>query len=249
MKFIKKLIPSSLMDVLRKEKRKMLERKSAQQTTEEVFSDIYQNNKWGGEKGEWCSGSGTANEEIAGQYVQLVHKLSEEHSFSELRAVDLGCGDMKIGSQICGLFKSYIGADIVEGLIEHNKTRNFEGEVSFQKLNIIEQELPDGEVCFVRQVLQHLSNEQISKILKKLGKYKFVLVTEHHPTPNTEMEKNIDKPHGSGIRLYKNSGVFLDAPPFSVEGSYELVLGLDDSSLQAVSDTGKINTFLYQPSK
>lgn len=247
MKLVKKIVPSFLMDVFRSEKRKMLERKSAQQTTEEVFSEIYQNNKWGGEKGEWCSGSGTANEEIASQYVQLVQKLSRDYSFSQLKAVDLGCGDMKIGSQICGLFESYVGVDIVEGLIEHNKTRSFEGEVSFQKLNIIEEELPDGDVCFVRQVLQHLSNKQISKILEKLGKYKFVLVTEHHPTPNAEMKKNVDKPHGSGIRLYKNSGVFLDEPPFSVSGRYELVLGLDDSSLQAVNDTGKINTFLYQP--
>jgi 2-polyprenyl-3-methyl-5-hydroxy-6-metoxy-1,4-benzoquinol methylase len=244
---IKKIIPSFVMEIYRKERRKMSDRRNISKTTEEVFSDIYQSNKWGGEEGEWCSGSGTSNQEIARQYIDLIKKLSSEYSFEGLRAVDLGCGDMRIGSQICGLFKSYLGADIVDGLIEHNRTRDFEGEVSFEQLNMIEDELPEGDVCFVRQVLQHLSNEQIQKIVKKLGKYQYVFVTEHHPTPNAEMVKNLDKPHGSGIRLYKNSGVFLDCPPFSVKGRFDLVLSLDDSSLQGMSDTGQINTYLYEP--
>lgn len=246
-KLILKLMPASLLAVYRREKRKLFERKNAQQTTEEVFSEIYSKNKWGGEKGEFCSGSGTANAAIAGHYVKAIRVLAEKHGFASLRAIDLGCGDMKIGSQICGLFQSYHGIDIVAPLIEHNKTRSFDGEVTFSKLDIIEEELPRGEVCFIRQVLQHLSNEQVGKILEKLKHYRFVIITEHVPSPNPELVKNVDKPHGGGIRLYKNSGVFLDCPPFSVSGSLEQVLELDDSSLQNLQDTGMIVTQLWRP--
>ena len=81
---------------------------------------------------------------------------------------------------------------------------------------MIEDPLPDGDVCFVRQVLQHLSNDQILKILPKLAAYKYVFVTEHIPTRTKSYTPNVDNPHGPDVRLYWNSGVFLEQPPFSV---------------------------------
>ena len=184
---------------------------------------------------------------VSEKYVELIQKLAETHHFGELRAVDLGCGDMRIGSHISALFQSYLGADIVESLIQHHCSQSFAGEVSFQKINIIEDELPDGDVCFIRQVLQHLSNQQILEILPKLEKYRFVLITEHLPSTETGVEKNLDKSHGGDIRLYKNSGVYLDSPPFQLKGNYEEVLAVNDSSLQNIEDSGVIKTFLYCP--
>jgi len=39
--------------------------------------------------------------------------------------------------------------------------------------------LPEGDICFVRQVLQHLSNDQIAGVLPKLGKFRWCFITEH----------------------------------------------------------------------
>ena len=85
-------MPKVLMRYYRNEKRKYFDRRNEQQSTEKVFSDIYKNNKWGGEKGEYCSGSGTLNEIVAGKYIDMMNEVSTKYGFSSLRAVDLGCG-------------------------------------------------------------------------------------------------------------------------------------------------------------
>jgi hypothetical protein len=41
--------------------------------------------------------------------------------------------------------------------------------------------LPDGDIVFLRQVLQHLNNSQISRVVQKLYRYKFLVLTEHVP--------------------------------------------------------------------
>ena len=42
--------------------------------------------------------------------------------------------------------------------------------VDFRVGNITDEELPEGDVCFVRQVLQHLSNEAIANFILKIKK-------------------------------------------------------------------------------
>jgi hypothetical protein len=111
---------------------------------------------------------------------------------------------------------------------------------TFVCLDIIEQQLPDGDVCLVRQVLQHLSNAEIKAILDKLNKYKYVFVTEHYPLGN-DCLPNIDKPHGADIRLYDNSAVFLDKEPFNIS-HIELVLNVP------YDNWGTVRTYLIENS-
>jgi hypothetical protein len=68
----------------------------------------------------------------------------------------------------------------------------------------------------VREVLQHLSNTQISEILFNLKAFKWVIVTESHPGPLGSFKPNKDKAHGNESRAHLNSGVVLSAPPFNV---------------------------------
>ena len=75
--------------------------------------------------------------------------------------------------------------------------------------------LPRGDLVLVRQVLQHLTNTQIQSVVKQVRHFKYVVVTEHIPIGKDRIP-NRDKVHGPDIRLYSNSGVFLDQPPFNL---------------------------------
>lgn len=248
---IRKFTPKILLSLYRKSKRLLERKKNSQKSTEEIFSEIYDNNLWGGEAGDFNSGGGTTSESIADSYIKCVSQLGEELGFSSMRAVDLGCGDMRIGKEICGFFATYSGVDIVKSLIEKHQKEFEDSALSFHHLNIIDDPLPDGDVCFVRQVLQHLSNEQILRICEKLKKYKYVLITEHLPTPNQKMRPNLDKPHGGDVRLYDNSGVFLNAAPFDLEESKtKTVLEVEGHGYAHYSEPwikGVIRTVLYTP--
>ncbi len=162
-----------------------------------------------------------------------------------MRVVDLGCGDFQVGNQLTGYCGHYVGVDVVKLLVERN-VETFGGEtVEFQHLDIIKDKLPEGSVCFVRQVLQHLSNRQITAILPKLGQYQLVIVSEHQPSASRMSQPKLDKLPGGDTRLVNGSGVFLEAPPFSIpKGRLRLLLEVEAS---LVSDEGVIRTYAWTP--
>jgi hypothetical protein len=53
--------------------------------------------------------------------------------------------------------------------------------------------LPDGDVCLIRQVFQHLSNAEVNEVLRKLNKFKKVYITEGYPVEESS-RLNPDKP-------------------------------------------------------
>ena len=177
-----------------------------------MFSSIYADNTWGGGPGEFCSGSGSTAEQAV-LYADAVLAFVRREGISSI--VDLGCGDFEVGSRIIGHGASYTGVDVVPGLIARNSERFATEGVSFVCADITTDELPEGELCLVRQVLQHLSNEQIQHILTKLEKYHYVIVSEHYPAEGLSIVPNIDKVHGPDTRIIDDSAVYLTAPPFS----------------------------------
>ncbi len=178
-----------------------------------VFSDIYDRNRWGGERGEMYSGSGSRGE-AAVQYANSVKDFILSNDIKSV--VDLGCGDFFIGQQIAKVVESYVGIDVVPSLIEFNNKKFGSDNVSFICADITSDDLPEGTLCLVRQVLQHMSNAQIARLLSRLRK--FLIITEHQPGAEDLKIPNIDKVHGEDTRLYKGSGVFLDKAPFNVSG-------------------------------
>jgi hypothetical protein len=112
--------------------------------------------------------------------------------------------------------------------------------VEFKTLNMIEDELPPGDIAFVRQVLQHLSNDQIAKFVARASAcYKFLVVTEHLPS-DANFKHNSDKLTGPGTRMGHDSGVVLTSPPFNLRPQMEKQLCRIDSV-----DTGVLVTTLY----
>jgi hypothetical protein len=89
---------------------------------------------------------------------------------------------------------------------------------NFSRCPLVTDELPRADIAVLRQVLQHLSNRQITDVLPRLlSRYKYILLTEHLPLRS--FRPNLDNPTGPGIRLEFNSGVVLTEPPFNVRAA------------------------------
>lgn len=207
-------------------------------STKETMSLIYQNKLWGGGDKKFYSGQGSHKQKIVAPYVKVI--LDWLTTFDQkLSICDLGCGDFNVGRQLVGHSKQYVGIDVVEELIQRN-IRLFQSEnLSFQCLDMVKDELPKADCAIVRQVLQHLSNQQILTVLPRLSKYRFLIVTEH--LPFGEFVSNIDKPTDFDIRLGKKSGVVLTCAPFNIKPiKQEEMLTID------FRKRSKIVTTLYQ---
>jgi SAM-dependent methyltransferase len=195
-------------------------------STQQIFSDIYNKSLWGGGKDinePFFSGDGSRDNYLVSTYVTAIKDFLK--SFPCLpKVVDLGCGDFYVGSKIRPLCGSYIACDIVNELIEFNKHKYKSLNVDFRNLNLVVDQLPVGDIAFIRQVLQHLSNGEILQIIPKLlHSYKYIVVTEHLPSAES-FTHNIDKATGPDIRLKSSSGVVLTSPPFNLKVYFESTL-------------------------
>lgn len=173
------------------------------------FERVYQRNVWGGKPGSFDSGAGS-EDGFTESYVRLVRAFIEERGIHSV--VDLGCGDFRVGRKLIDGIERFVGVDIVQSLIERNRSA-FPG-VEFARRDLTTDELPPAELALLRQVLQHLSNAEIQRVLQNCRQYRYLIVTEHLPAAPRVL--NLDTPHGPDIRLREGSGVFLEAPPFSL---------------------------------
>jgi SAM-dependent methyltransferase len=245
--YIRALVPVLVREHYRRLLRRAGEVRNRRRSAEKVFTDIYARGSWGGREDKFCSGSGTGEDRVVAPYLEMISALAKSEGFQGRTFVDLGCGDFRVGHRLLPLCVQYVGVDVVKPLIEYNQQHHGSETARFLHLDIIEDELPHGDVCFLRQVLQHLSNEQIAKILPKLTRYRWVFITEHYPSPNRRIRPNLDKVHGHDIRVYRNSGVYLTLPPFALpEALIKQVLEVQGTDL-GKRDPGLIRTFLYKP--
>lgn len=180
--------------------------------TKDVMNQIYEMHLWGGHTFDFYSGFGSHNPEIINSYLNAIVSFLKSHK-TPLIVCDLGCGDFNIGKNLTQYTKKYNAIDIVENLIDRNKTLYKEDNLFFGCLDITKDELPEADCVILRQVLQHLSNKEIESITKKLANYKYIILTEHLPMGNFEPNKDINS--GQGIRLKQISGINILEPPFS----------------------------------
>lgn len=245
--WLEPIVPKVLLTAYRDYLSARMQQRTRAMTTREVFTDIYANNRWGGAPGTYCSGSGSSQAGIVTPYVECMRRELGRLKPDERWVVDLGCGDFVVGRELAGACARYVGVDIVSALIDRNQALFGSERISFRCLDIIAEALPQGQVCFLRQVLQHLSNEQIQKILPKLRQFPLVFVTEHQPSAGCLKTPNVDKPHGGDIRVTKQSGVYLEHAPFNVPAdTLQLILEVPGAGAGAAADPGVIRTFLLR---
>jgi SAM-dependent methyltransferase len=210
----KRFVPKAILKMRQNRVWARIRQQYGRLSVAEAFIQTYDKKLWGNTQGEeYFSGLGSLDEFVT-PYTGWLTRFIAERKINTI--VDLGCGDFRVGRSICSAVSvNYVGVDIVPDLIAHNKLR-FENErVSFICANIIEDDLPNGDLCLIRQVFQHLSNKQISRVLANCAKFPCLVVTEDvYNGPG--MRANLDISHGPDNRLFRRSGIFLDHAPFGM---------------------------------
>ncbi|MDR1653387.1 MAG: class I SAM-dependent methyltransferase, partial [Prevotellaceae bacterium] len=143
-----------------------------------VFTNIYKTNHWGSQESK--SGPGSAIEATAVIRKQLP-LIIEKYAIQSM--VDVPCGDynwMRTVEKTC----SYIGGDIVAEMIENNQKLYASKEVQFKLIDITKDALPEVDLIFCRDCLQHLSYANVHKALRnfKSSGSKYLLVTSYPKT-------------------------------------------------------------------
>jgi SAM-dependent methyltransferase len=240
---IKRLLPKAALQLFEERRQLVLSKKFdgafVSQNPSEIFSTVYEQSIWGHKAdGGFFSGNGSHTPEVVSPYVRAVCEFLA--SFAEPPSVvDLGCGDFNVGRQIRPLCGQYVACDVVPALIARNQRLFAEMQVDFRCVDIVGDELPDGRVAFLRQVLQHLRNDQILSVIQKLKKFNYLVLTEHLPMRD-RFVPNREKPTGPGIRLGVRSGVVLTAPPFNLPFQSKL------NVCAVVEQFSLISTTIYQ---
>ena len=169
-KLIKKLIPVFLKDYRNKKISKFNNK-----NPHEAFTEIYNTNHWMSME----SNSGMGSELI--QTKTLITELGKLIADINIESVlDIPCGDFKWMQKVDLSKIDYIGADIVEELIEKNTILFKERDnLTFKVLNLIKDPLPAKDIVIIRDCLVHLSYKDIYKALKnvKSSGCKYLLTT------------------------------------------------------------------------
>lgn len=207
--------------------------------TKEAMEQVYANKLWGDNQSCFYSGEGSHHPELVDPYLAVVTTFLNSFE-NPLVVCDLGCGDFNVGKELVKHTKNYVAVDIVKDLIDYNKEKFTADNLEFLCLDLAKGGLPSGNCAILRQVLQHLSNAEVQSIVKKLAAYQYVILTEHIPEGDFIANKEIIS--GQGIRLKKQSGINIIAPPFNLKVVEEKEL----ISVRLKEDKGLIKTKLYK---
>jgi SAM-dependent methyltransferase len=179
-------------------------------TRQEIFSDIYENNRWGGEPGRYDSGSGSRSN-VTASYIAVLRALIRSEEVE--RIVDLGCGNFEVAQRLLSPELTYVGCDIVPGLVARNAERFASERIEFRTLDVVSDPLPEGDLCIIRQVFQHLSNRDIATVLRKARQYQLIAITDEQVVGD-KSRSNVDIIPYHGTRRVFGQGLKLEAAPF-----------------------------------
>lgn len=225
--------------VFMKDKKDRIKKIKKPWPTKDAMEQVYTMKLWGGNTSDFYSGAGSHQPEIVDPYIDVVTSFLTSFK-NPLTVCDLGCGDFNVGKKLVKHTKKYVAVDIVADLIVYNKEHFKAENLEFHCLDIAVDDLPSGDCAIVRQVLQHLSNTEVQRVVSKLTDFKYAILTEH--LPEGDFVPNADIISGQGIRLKKQSGLNILVPPFNAKVKEEKQLV--SSTLE--NHKGVIVTTLYQ---
>ena len=139
-------------------------------STEDIFTDIYKTNAWGGIQPASGPGSDPNETRIL---ISELQTLFEDINISTM--LDIPCGDFQWMKNVDLSNVEYIGADIINELIQTNDRKFSKKGIKFQQLNLIQDKLPRVDLVLCRDCLVHLSLTDnflaLSNICKSNSKY------------------------------------------------------------------------------
>jgi hypothetical protein len=181
---------------------------------EEVFAQIYASGVWTvvEENSESRSGPGSNLAQTTALRAELPLLLAELEVTSIL---DAPCGDFFWMSKADLGVDTYIGADILPSVVEHNRQRFARSDREFRVLDLTTDRLPRVDLVFSRDCLVHLSDDDIHRALKNIrGSGITYLAT----TTFTNRPENPADIVAGGWRPLN-----LQRPPFSLPEPYRLI--------------------------
>lgn len=138
----------------------------------EIFTQIYKKNLWGSKESASGTGSTLKNTEALRNELPVLLK-----KFKIKSMLDIPCGDFNWMKEVNLKGIDYIGADVVEEMVEANRAK-FPG-TKFACLDITKSILPKVDLIFARDLFGHFSNESLAKAFANIQKSgsKYLLAT------------------------------------------------------------------------
>ena len=170
---------------------------------EQVFTSVYENNLCGwNNNAEYngSSGPGSAIDYNKDSYVPFLKKFIIDNNIKNI--VDLGCGDFRCGKLIYDdLDVSYFGYDAYQKVIDYNSKQHSFPKYSFIQLDFCnnKENIINGELCILKDVIQHWSLDNIYTFLDYLveyKKFKYILICNccYQTQNNTTIENGDFRP-------------------------------------------------------
>ena len=126
-----------------------------------VFDEIFENNLWGSEESKSGEGSTlVATDVLRGELVYLLKRYKIKS------ILDAGCGDYNWMQTMDLQGIDYTGGDAVKSLVESNKKTY--PDVKFIDLDITKECPPKADLVLCRDVLGHLTNENVFRALENI---------------------------------------------------------------------------------
>lgn len=177
----------------------------------EVFTEIYEKGLWHWNESFSGPGSELFPTKNLVKFLPTIFIKNRIHS-----VFDIGCGDFLWMQHVNLTGVSYVGGDIVDQIIKHNSEKYSKDGVSFVVYDLLTQIPPNSDLLILRDVLFHLSIDQIKKSLEniKLSNAKYLLVTTHDSKEN--LEKYYDLLPNSDITPGDFRPIDLTTNPFNL---------------------------------
>ena len=182
----------------------------------QIFKYVYDNNQWGRpEDGRKYYSDSPA--QLTYPYRAYVSHFIKSHPDIK-QIVDLGCGDFEASSGIDFGDAHYTGLDIYDELINYNRELFSNPQFEFRVCDMVDDDLPPGDLCLITLVLYLMSYEDIFPILEKIKQYRYVLITDGQANIPVSSRLNKDKKTDKYTRgNYYNNGLYLEQPPFNLD--------------------------------
>lgn len=150
---------------------------------EQVFTNVYDKKIWGDNNNpeyNGSSGTGSFIDYNKNTYIPFLKKFIGDNNIKTI--VDLGCGDFNCGKLIYDdLDILYTGYDVYKKIIEYNSRQHSLPKYSFMHLDFCnnKETIINGDICILKDVIQHWSLDDIYKFLDYLvinKKFKYILL-------------------------------------------------------------------------
>ena len=128
-----------------------------------LFSFVYRKNIWGGNESR--SGAGSSLDETLALRHELPALLAK---WSIESMLDVPCGDFYWMKEVNLPLQRYIGADIVQDVVERNNRLYHGAGRLFVRLDLTRDRLPQANLIFCRDCLPHFSYELIRRALTNI---------------------------------------------------------------------------------